>query len=366
MRWRSGSALEAARSSASSSSARTKRSHGSAPASQQHRRVRLDVGRADRAAQDVERPVADDRVEPGLERHLARRRRAGRGARGRTRPGRPPPRRGARRRAAGARRRAAGPRSGRGSREGAVVAGADQVDELLVGGGAVGGRVEQDRRHAPRVRPARPRSHPPRVAGLAPEVASASPWGTLTVTDERTLLAPQGPQRLARRAARAHRGRAPRPAVPRVPRRDREQRILDLDAARRPHQRGAAGPRTSQPAVGHGGLAPARGARVHRRASGRSPTTACRATARTSTASGSAAATACATATSSASGRPRSPTSARPPRTPQPTQIAGERLTLGDLPPTQRQVLVALARPYKHDEFAVPATNQDIAGELHL
>src|SRR5919202_6614641 len=46
----------------------------------------------------------------------------------------------------------------------------------------------------------------------------------------------------------------------------------------------------------------------------------------------------------------------------QPTQIAGERLTLGDLPPTQRQVLVALARPYKHDEFAVPATNQDIAG----
>jgi hypothetical protein len=50
----------------------------------------------------------------------------------------------------------------------------------------------------------------------------------------------------------------------------------------------------------------------------------------------------------------------------QPTQIAGERLTLGELPPTQRQVLVALARPYKHDEFAVPATNQEIASELHL
>jgi pSer/pThr/pTyr-binding forkhead associated (FHA) protein len=50
----------------------------------------------------------------------------------------------------------------------------------------------------------------------------------------------------------------------------------------------------------------------------------------------------------------------------QPTQIAGERLTLTDLPPTQRQVLVALARPYKHNEFAIPATNQDIAGELHL
>ena len=50
----------------------------------------------------------------------------------------------------------------------------------------------------------------------------------------------------------------------------------------------------------------------------------------------------------------------------QPTRIAGERLILGDLPPTQRQVLVALARPYKHDEFAIPATNQDIADELHL
>jgi pSer/pThr/pTyr-binding forkhead associated (FHA) protein len=49
-----------------------------------------------------------------------------------------------------------------------------------------------------------------------------------------------------------------------------------------------------------------------------------------------------------------------------PTQVAGARLALTDLPPTQRQVLVALARPYKHNEFAVPATNQDIADELHL
>jgi DNA-binding NarL/FixJ family response regulator len=32
----------------------------------------------------------------------------------------------------------------------------------------------------------------------------------------------------------------------------------------------------------------------------------------------------------------------------------------------QREVLTALARPYKHDEFASPATNQDIADELHL
>jgi len=49
-----------------------------------------------------------------------------------------------------------------------------------------------------------------------------------------------------------------------------------------------------------------------------------------------------------------------------PTRIAGEHISLADLPPTQRQVLVALARPYKHDEFAIPATNQEIAGELYL
>jgi pSer/pThr/pTyr-binding forkhead associated (FHA) protein len=49
-----------------------------------------------------------------------------------------------------------------------------------------------------------------------------------------------------------------------------------------------------------------------------------------------------------------------------PTQVAGTQVSLADLPPTQRRVLVALARPYKHDEFAVPATNQEIANELHL
>jgi hypothetical protein len=49
-----------------------------------------------------------------------------------------------------------------------------------------------------------------------------------------------------------------------------------------------------------------------------------------------------------------------------PTQVAGRHVALSDLPATQRQVLIALARPYKHDEFAVPATNQDIANELFL
>ena len=60
----------------------------------------------------------------------------------------------------------------------AVVAGADQIDELLVGGGAVGGRVEQDRRHAiqraPRGAPlpATPggRCRPPRWRPLHPGV----------------------------------------------------------------------------------------------------------------------------------------------------------------------------------------------------
>lgn len=49
-----------------------------------------------------------------------------------------------------------------------------------------------------------------------------------------------------------------------------------------------------------------------------------------------------------------------------PTQIAGVTILAGDMSPTQRSVLAALARPYKHDEFAVPATNQDIADEVHL
>jgi hypothetical protein len=48
------------------------------------------------------------------------------------------------------------------------------------------------------------------------------------------------------------------------------------------------------------------------------------------------------------------------------TVVAGEPVALADLPPTQRSVLVALARPYKHGDFATPATNQDIAAELFL
>jgi DNA-binding CsgD family transcriptional regulator len=49
-----------------------------------------------------------------------------------------------------------------------------------------------------------------------------------------------------------------------------------------------------------------------------------------------------------------------------PTRVAAGSLSAGDVPPMQRKVLVALSRPYRLDEFAVPATNQQIADEVHL
>jgi pSer/pThr/pTyr-binding forkhead associated (FHA) protein len=48
------------------------------------------------------------------------------------------------------------------------------------------------------------------------------------------------------------------------------------------------------------------------------------------------------------------------------TRVADRPMTRDDLNAAQRKVLVALARPYRHGEFAVPATNQEIAQELHL
>ena len=47
---------------------------------------------------------------------------------------------------------------------------------------------------------------------------------------------------------------------------------------------------------------------------------------------------------------------------------AGEQLvTAASLSPTQRQIVIALCRPYKHDEpYATPASNQQIADELFL
>ena len=49
-----------------------------------------------------------------------------------------------------------------------------------------------------------------------------------------------------------------------------------------------------------------------------------------------------------------------------PTHVGVPRVSRDDLPVTQRQILVALARPFSHNEFAAPASNNQIAEELHL
>lgn len=49
------------------------------------------------------------------------------------------------------------------------------------------------------------------------------------------------------------------------------------------------------------------------------------------------------------------------------TVIATEAVAAASVSPAQRRVLVALCRPYKDGaDFATPATNQEIAAELHL
>ncbi len=59
--------------------------------------------------------------------------------------------------------------------------------------------------------------------------------------------------------------------------------------------------------------------------------------------------------------RPAGEGSATPTRAPDTDAAARPPVT-----PAQRAVLVALARPYRDDDFATPATNQAIADELHL
>jgi len=49
-----------------------------------------------------------------------------------------------------------------------------------------------------------------------------------------------------------------------------------------------------------------------------------------------------------------------------PTRAGGASVAAPELTAGQRAVLVALARPYAHDELASPAANQAIAGELYL
>jgi FHA domain-containing protein/regulatory LuxR family protein len=52
---------------------------------------------------------------------------------------------------------------------------------------------------------------------------------------------------------------------------------------------------------------------------------------------------------------------------PEATAIAAEAAPAAAISPAQRKVLVALCRPYKDGgSFATPATNQEIAAELHL
>jgi pSer/pThr/pTyr-binding forkhead associated (FHA) protein len=49
------------------------------------------------------------------------------------------------------------------------------------------------------------------------------------------------------------------------------------------------------------------------------------------------------------------------------TKVGEQLVTVASLSPTQRQIVTALCRPYKHDEpYATPASNQQIADELFL
>jgi pSer/pThr/pTyr-binding forkhead associated (FHA) protein len=49
------------------------------------------------------------------------------------------------------------------------------------------------------------------------------------------------------------------------------------------------------------------------------------------------------------------------------TKVGVQTVTAASLSPTQRQIVTALCRPYKHDDpYATPASNQAIADELFL
>jgi predicted component of type VI protein secretion system len=49
------------------------------------------------------------------------------------------------------------------------------------------------------------------------------------------------------------------------------------------------------------------------------------------------------------------------------TKVGEQLVTAASLSPTQRQIVIALCRPYKHDDpYATPASNQQIADELFL
>ncbi|MGZ4508264.1 MAG: FHA domain-containing protein [Blastococcus sp.] len=49
------------------------------------------------------------------------------------------------------------------------------------------------------------------------------------------------------------------------------------------------------------------------------------------------------------------------------TKVGEQLVTASSLSPTQRQIVIALCRPYKHDDpYATPSSNQRIADELFL
>jgi predicted component of type VI protein secretion system len=49
------------------------------------------------------------------------------------------------------------------------------------------------------------------------------------------------------------------------------------------------------------------------------------------------------------------------------TKVGEQLVTAASLSPTQRQIVIALCRPYKHDDpYATPSSNQRIADELFL
>ena len=103
-------------------------------------------------------------------------------------------------------------------------------------------------------------------------------------------------------------------------------------------------------------------------ASGSSSTTGCRATARSSTASGSPARRRVSDGDRLVVGRDgllyRAPSDATGTR---PSTPSGRDRDPGATPTeTQRQVLVGLCRPLKASAYATPATNREIAEELHL
>ena len=327
----------------------------------QHRRVDLEVGRAHRAAQHVERAVAHDGEEPGLERHLAAvGAQGGQGAD----EGVLDDLLGVVVRAAEHLARVAGEPLlvARVDRvEGAVVARAHEVDELLVGGGPVGGGVKEDR-HDSRLRPDGLSSQPPEGHTWPPEVGHPSPWVALTVHMPSPLQAHSAtPAELRERIEAERRGR------PFLVFRDGDgaQRLLDLDDQERVSIGRGSGNELSlswdtevsrlhaeleaiagEWTVSDDGLSRngtyVNGARIsgsHAAARRRRP-------ARRPDLDGLPPARVRGLAC-----RPRSPAS-------------GSRSATCRRPSARSSS--RSSRPYKHDEFAVPATNQEIADELHL